>query len=86
MKNEKMRNRPLPKSFKDYALFCIKTNNVSALVKGLFKLWKIYIFSYARFVLRCHYCRKKHKTLKLTNDSKMQQMKKQRDKQTPIWW
>ena len=28
MKNEQIRDRPRPKSFMDYALFCIKTNNV----------------------------------------------------------
>jgi len=59
MKNEQIRSRPLPKSFKDYAIFCIKTNNVEALMKGLYKLGKIYFYSYARYLLRCHYCRKK---------------------------
>ena len=52
-------NRPQPKSFVDYAWFCIRTNNVGALIKGYWALCKIYIFVYARFVLRCHYCRKK---------------------------
>jgi len=32
------KNRPQPKSFYDYAIFCIRTNNVSALSKGLYKL------------------------------------------------
>ena len=61
MKNETTRSRPLPKSFRDYALFCIKTKNQMALFKGLYKLTKIYIYGYARWTLRFHYCRKKNK-------------------------
>lgn len=35
------KHRPLAKSFKDYAIFCIRTNNVSALMKGCIRLLKI---------------------------------------------
>lgn len=58
-KNKEIGNRPLPKNFIDYAWFCIRTNNVGALMKGYWALSKIYIFVYARYILRCHYCRKK---------------------------
>ena len=58
-KNTEIRGRPMPKSLKDYAIFCIKTNNVQALVKGYMSLVKIWFRSYARYILRCHYCRKK---------------------------
>ena len=79
MKNENIRNRPLPKSFKDYALFCIRTNNVEALVKGLYKLTKIFLFSYARWLLRCHYCRKKKNVKWIQNiDTKHEKYRKQR--------
>jgi hypothetical protein len=98
MKNEHVRNRPLPKSFKDYAIFCIKTNNVWALLKGLLKLSKIYFLSYLRWVLRCHFCRKKQKKIVNRGNyfytlycSKQEKMKHQRHLQNsstipPIWW
>jgi hypothetical protein len=79
-KNDQTRSRPLPKSFKDYALFCIRTNNRDALVKGLYKLSIIYFTSYFRYFLRCHYCRKK-KSKVIISDFKLtyqEKMKKKR--------
>mmetsp|Transcript_37504 Transcript_37504/g.57447 ORF Transcript_37504/g.57447 Transcript_37504/m.57447 type:complete len:100 (+) Transcript_37504:1588-1887(+) len=78
MKNDQTRSRPLPKSFKDYAIFCIRTNNVEALLKGLVKLGKIYFYQYARWLLRCHYLRKKQNNSKWIHlpESKMDQMRK----------
>ena len=84
MKNEKYRNRPQPKNFYDYAMFCIKTNNVHALSKGLYKIVKIYVYCYARWLLRCHYCRKKQNS-KLINlnqaVNKLEILKKQKNYQ-----
>lgn len=40
-KHTEIKNRPMAKSFKDYALFCIRTNNIDALVKGYLSLIKI---------------------------------------------
>lgn len=78
-KNDQTRSRPLPKSFKDYALFCIRTNNKEALFKGLWKLSLIYLNSYSRYFLRCHYCRKKGKVqisdFKLTYQEKMRKQR-----------
>jgi hypothetical protein len=79
MKNDQTRSRPLPKSFKDYAVFCIRTNNKEALFKGLWKLSRIYLYSYSRYFLRCHYCRKKTKIqitdFKLTYQEKMRKQR-----------
>lgn len=56
----------MPKSFKDYAIFCIRTNNIEALLKGYWSLLKIQFMIYSRYILRCHLCRKKR-----TDPSKM---------------
>ena len=77
-KNTEIRNRPLPKNLIDYAIFCIRTNNVQALLKGYFKLFKIYVNNYTRYILRCHPCRKKHSGPKivLLEDTRRDKMKK----------
>jgi hypothetical protein len=58
-KNKSISDRPLAKNFSDYAKFCFMTNNLGALLKGYWKLCKIYILVYSRYILRCHYCRKR---------------------------
>ena len=47
-KNKAIGDRPLAKNFIDYAKFCIMTNNFGALMKGYWKLSKIYILVYSR--------------------------------------
>jgi hypothetical protein len=93
-KNEKIRNRPMAKNFKDYALFCVKTNNVQALTRGLYKLARINFYTYARWALRCHYCRKNEKHIRWHNINqlpKLAKMKQHRHQQNasqipPIWY
>ena len=92
-KNTELRGRPMPKSFKDYAIFCIKTNNVQALVKGYMSVLKIWLQSYTRYILRCHYCRKKKPgqakiIYEETQTDKMRKLRynNKNSNLPPIWW
>lgn len=83
----------MPKSFKDYALFCIRTNNIEALLKGYLSLFKIQFMIYSRCVLRCHRCRKKTPSAaKMVQEDTLKDKRKKLRNQgnmssvPPIWW
>lgn len=54
-------------------------------MKGYWALSKIYIFVYARFFLRCHYCRKKKlDNRKILNINRPIEEKSK--SKNPLWW
>lgn len=91
-KNTAISDRPIAKNFLDYAKFCIMTNNFGALMKGYWKLSKIYFLVYSRYVLRCHYCRKKQldkrKILNMNTPKEERRQIRKRGKNNvePVWW
>jgi hypothetical protein len=90
-KNKAIGDRPLAKNFIDYAKFCIMTNNFGALMKGYWKLSKIYILVYSRYILRCHYCRKRKLDNKkfLNMNTLKDDLKNSRrniSNVKPVWW
>lgn len=54
-------------------------------MKGYWALSKIYIFVYARFFLRCHYCRKKKlDNRKILNINRP--IEEKTKSKNPLWW
>lgn len=45
--------KPLPKSFKEYAVFCYQTNNTKALLKGVCMLVSHLIYEHGKKILKC---------------------------------
>lgn len=93
IKNKESCNRPQAKNLIDYAIFCIKTNNVSALFKGYMSLLQIQVILYSRYFLRCHCCRKKRpdKIQQIIENNLNEKRYKKRyqgnmSSVPPIWW